>query len=171
MKKILLLLVVVAIAGWYFRDSIFQSGFVGDPRNTTYQIDGQMVMLENGEAHFIAGDDSAPKATVKYFGNSVVADFNADGSDDEAFILTQDNGGSGTFYYVVAAINSGEGYQGTNAIFLGDRIAPQSTEFRNGEIIVNYATRRANEPMTASPSVGVSKYLKVVNDRLVEIKK
>jgi len=59
-------------------------------------------------------------------------------------------------------------YKGTNAILLGDRIAPQTTEIKNGQVIVNYADRAAGEPMTARPSVGVSKYLKVEGTTLVE---
>jgi len=81
---------------------------------------------------------------------------------DAAVVLTQDSGGSGTFYYVAAAINTGSGTVGTNAILLGDRIAPQNILIQNGEIIANYADRNPGEPMTTSPSVGVSKYF-VVN--------
>jgi tryptophan-rich sensory protein len=102
-----------------------------------------------------------------YFGNSVTADFNHDGFQDYAFLVTQDGGGSGTFYYVVAALGSKEGYQGTNAIFLGDRIAPQTTEWKNETIIVNYADRKPDEPMTALPTVGASKYL-VIKDKILE---
>jgi hypothetical protein len=39
-------------------------------------------------------------------------------------LITHDPGGSGTFYYVAAAINVNKRYQGTNAVLLGDRIAP-----------------------------------------------
>ena len=96
---------------------------------------------------------------------------NGDKTEDIAFLITNSSGGSGTFYYVVAAVLEADGYRGTNAMLLGDRIAPQTTEFRNGEIIVNYADRKAGEPMTTPPSVGVSKYFKITNNRLVEIKK
>ncbi len=141
-----------------------------DYKNTTYQIDGQKITLIDGSANFIAGDDSAPRASIKYFGNQIEGDFNNDGRMDAAFLLTQNNGGSGTFYYVVAALNTTKGWQGTNGIFLGDRIAPQTTEFRDGSIIVNYADRKSGEPMTAPTSVGISKYLKVENGMLIEIK-
>jgi hypothetical protein len=83
--------------------------------------------------------------------------------------LTQNNGGSGTFYYVVVALSSPNGYIGTNGILLGDRIAPQTTEIKNGQIIVNYADRKTGEAMTIAPSVGVSKYLNVNGNRLIEI--
>ncbi len=140
-----------------------------DPQNASYIIDGKEVVLSNGMAEEEIAPGSASKLITRYFGNEAEGDFNDDGTKDTAFLLTQDGGGSGTFFYVAAALKTEEGYKGTNAIFIGDRIAPQTTEFRNGEIIVNYADRRADEPMTASPSVGVSKYFKIAGDRLVEI--
>ena len=106
---------------------------------------------------------------TEYFGNEVMADFNGDGLKDTAFILTQNSGGSGTFYYAVVALSSKGGCKGTNAILLGDRIAPQTTEFSNGKIIVNYADRKPTEPMSATPSVGVSKHLEVKGGSLVEV--
>jgi len=53
--------------------------------------------------------------------------------------------------------------------YIGDRIALQTTNIKDGEICVNYADRKVDEPRTAAPSVGVTKYLKVENDRLVEV--
>jgi len=129
-------------------------------KNTAYEIESQLVKLTNG----ISG-------TTRYFGNEIIGDLNGDGVGDVAFLLTQNSGGSGTFYYVAVALKTVEGYQGTNAVFLGDRIAPQTTEIHNEEVIVNYADRKPDEPMTANPSVGVSKYFKVANSRLVEITK
>ena len=147
---------ILAIAGYVSISKDQISKGTSDYKDSSYEIDGR---------NFTIGNE------IGYFGNKVSADFNRDGFIDEAFLITRDGGGSGTFYYVVVALNSDNGYRGTNGIFLGDRIAPQTTEFRNGEIIVNYAERRAAEPMTTRPSVGVSKYLKLESTRLVEIKK
>jgi hypothetical protein len=123
-------------------------------KNITYEIEGQITALENG---------------IRYFGNEASGDLNGDKVNDIAFLITQSPGGSGTFYYVVVALKNADGYRGTNAIFLGDRIAPQTTEIHNGEIVVNYADRKINEPMTTKPLVGVSKYFKVANNRLIEV--
>ena len=141
----------------------------GDYKNISYEIEGRTITLINGSAESEAAPGSASKLITQYFGNEVTADLNGDGLNDVAFLLTQSGGGSGTFYYVVAALKTSNGYAGTNAVLLGDRIAPQTTEFREGELIVNYAERRPNEPMTAQPSVGVSKYLKISDGRLIEI--
>jgi hypothetical protein len=128
-----------------------------DYKNAVYTMDGkEITMASEG---------------IKYFGNVAHGDFNGDGNEDTAFLFTYDGGGSGTFFYVAAALGSKNGYIGTNAIFLGDRIAPQTTAFSDGEIVVNYADRYPNEPMTARPSLGVSKYLKIVNGNLVEVAK
>ncbi len=153
---------------WVGRVSAPQTG-VHDYKNTTYTINGQPVTLVNGKAETAAAPGSASTVVTQYFGNEATGDLNGNNIPDVAFLLTQTTGGSGTFYYVVAALGNGNGsYVGTNAVLLGDRIAPQTTEFQNGKIIVNYADRNAGEPMTTRPSVGVSKYFAVVGTTLTE---
>lgn len=138
-----------------------------DYRNATYKVDGQLVTLVDGRAEELSAPGSASKTVTQIFGNEVKGDFNGDGFPDVAFILTKTGGGSGTFFYEVAALGTVSGYSGTNAILLGDRIAPQTSQFTNGEIIVNYADRAAKDPMTTRPSFGVSKYLKIQGANLV----
>jgi hypothetical protein len=136
-------------------------------------IDGREVTLVNGTAETEAAPGSATKVTTKYFGNAVEVDLNSDGLMDSGFLLTQDGGGSGTFFYVAAALQQSGGYQGTNAIFIGDRIAPQSTNVdpnSPAQFIVNYADRKPDEPMSAQPSVAVSKTFKLDGGSLVEVK-
>ena len=140
-----------------------------DYKNVAYSIEGIPVTLVDGRAEEASAPDSASKTITQFFGNEAMGDLNGDGTPDVAFVLTQSAGGSGIFYYVVVAQKTGAGYQGTNAIFLGDRIAPQSTEIRGGQLIVNYVDRNPGEPMTTQPSVGVSKYVKLVAGKLVEV--
>ena len=144
-----------------------------DPQNATYIINGQPVTLVNGKAEQAAASGSAEKIVTQYFGNAVQVDLNGDGKMDSGFLLTQTTGGSGTFFYAAAAIQNPDGtYTGTNAILLGDRIAPQSTNVdpnKPAQFIVNYADRAPGEPMTTQPSHGVSKTFKLDNGMLIEV--
>ena len=125
-------------------------------KTAEYLIDGKPVVLgTNG---------------TQYFGDEVFGDINGDGTPDVAFLFTDEPGGSGTFYYVAAAVKKGDAYTGTNAVFLGDRIAPQTIGMSNGLVAVNYAVRGDYEPMTSAPSIGTTKYLQFVNGTLAEVK-
>jgi heat shock protein HslJ len=136
-----------------------------------YTIDGEKITLLGGVLEKTIPGSSA-KVVTRYFGNEVQGDFNRDGKEDIAFILTQEKGGSGTFYYLAVALCANNGHQGTNALLLGDRIAPQSTMLDENDpevIIVSYAKRMADEPMTAQPSIMVSRAAKILNGELIEI--
>ncbi len=117
------------------------------PQGATYRIDGQSVTF--------GGD-------TRYFGNELRTDLNGDGREDSIFFLTHQPGGSGTFYYVAAALQIESGYVGSEAVFVGDRIAPQSinTETENGAIAVNYADRKPGESFAVKPSVGQTLWLR-----------
>lgn len=140
-----------------------------DYKNATYLIEGQFVTLTDGFFETEITPGSASKITTRFFGNEAFADLNGDGKEDVAFLVTQNSGGSGTFFYVVAALQNDTGYQGTNAILLGDRISPQTTNIQNGTIIVNYADRNPGESFDTLPSLGISKFLQVTKNILVEI--
>lgn len=142
---------------------------VFDPLNAAYAIDGFAVVLVNGKAEQEAAPGSTEKIETSVFGEPVRGDLNGDGREDAAVMLVHNPGGSGTFYYAAAALNTLMGTKGTNAVFLGDRIAPQTLELREDAVIANYAERNPGEPMTARPSVGVSKYLVVKEGTLQEI--
>ena len=130
------------------------------PRDATYVIDGQVIQLVDGIAQMPAAPGSASQITTRYFGNVVEHDFDGDGTLDAVFLLTQETGGSGIFYYVVAALNKEGGYVGSQGFLLGDRIAPQSVEMGKGKIVVvNYADRKPGESFSTPPSVGKSVWL------------
>jgi hypothetical protein len=179
MKKTLYFLIgaiiLIAVAGvlkFNFSDKdVYVKDEVSDYKNATYFIGDEKTptTLVNGSSEKDI-PDSASKISTKYFGNEVVSDFNNDGLGDVAFLLSQNSGGSGTFYYLAVALGTPNGFYGTNAILLGDRIAPQTTEFKNGMIIVNYADRNPGEPFTIKPSLGVSRYFKIIDNKLQEVK-
>jgi heat shock protein HslJ len=133
-----------------------------DHRSIEYTIGGQAVRLVDGLAEAPAAPGSAARIVTRYFGNEVRGDLNADGREDVAFLLTQEPGGSGTFFYAAAALDLPSGLAGSQAVMLGDRIAPQTTELRpDGVIVVNYADRAPGESFATPPSVGKSIWLKL----------
>ena len=177
MKKktiILLVIIVLIIVGAFFiRPSVINSPVHTssfDAKNATYLIDNTRITLVNGKSEIPAAPNSASKITTQYFGNEAVGDLTGDGLPDTAFLITQNSGGTGTFYYAVVAIKTTNGHKITNAFFIGDRIAPQSTNINTSalELYVNYAERKPGESMSAHPSVGATKILRVTKDnRLV----
>ena len=135
-------------------------------KNIEYVIEGELVKLVDGVAEAEAVPGSAAKVVTKYFGNELVVDLNNDGQDDVVFYLTQESAGSGTFYYVVAALATENGYVGSEAYFIGDRIAPNGIELSQDPgyknvIVANYVERAPGEPMSVQPSVGQSVWLKL----------
>ncbi|MEQ1561254.1 MAG: META domain-containing protein [Nitrospira sp.] len=128
--------------------------------DATYTIDERKVKLTKGISTEEIPNSSAVIST-RYFGNEIKHDLDGDGREDVVFLLTQNGGGTGTFYYVVGALNKADGYIGGEGLFLGDRIAPQTTEISQNPktpnvIVVNYAERKAGESFSVQPSVGKS---------------
>ncbi len=161
------LLVSVAVS-IYIRKADQASAF--DGKNSTFVVNNEIITLSNGENRAPIAPGSATMDVTTYFGNEATGDLNGDGLEDVAFLVTQDPGGSGLFYYVVVALKTSTGYKTTNAFLVGDRIAPQSTEIYSDskELHVNFAQRKAGEPMTAQPSEGAVLLLKVTPQGVLE---
>lgn len=135
---------------------------INDYKNIQYTIEGVPVKLTNGVAKIEIAPGSNSKIATAYFGNEVVKDLDGDEREDIAFILTQTTGGTGNFFYLVGALNKKTGYIGSDAVLLGDRIAPQTTESGPGDsVIVRFMERLPDEAMTTSPSVGKSLRLRL----------
>lgn len=176
MKKIIISLILIILltsaCAWYIfinNSANPKSIKTFDAKNSTLTINNNTVTLVNGLSQITAAPQSASMVTTKYFGNEAVGDLNGDGRPDIAFLVTQDGGGSGLFYYVIVALAKSNGYKTTNAFYIGDRIAPQSTEIHpdSRELYVNFAERNKGEPMSTQPSVGATLFLKVTpNDTL-----
>lgn len=165
---ILLLAYVVYMLATINRPSIVGPGlspyYSGTDYDATYIVEGQKVTLDHGKSEYYDKSTTRTSPLTRYFGNGVKTDFDHDGRTDDAFIITQENGGSGTFYFFVVRLNKSTGPVGSEALFIGDRIAPQSTELnnQNNTMTINYADRRPEESFVVRPSVGVS--LKVMFD-------
>lgn len=164
--------VVVVITYYVFNSNKEEEGAImAGYKDISYTIDGGSVQLIEGYNESEIAPGSASKIITRYFGNELFTDLDGDGDDDIAFILTQETGGSGVFYYAVAAINTENGYVGSEGYLLGDRIAPQSTNVSSNPrhknvVVFNYADRQPGEPMSTQPSVGKSVYLKIVPETM-----
>ncbi len=132
-----------------------------DASKQTFILDGETITLTDGVLEKEIAPGSVSKDTIRYFGNDAVGDINGDGKDDRVFFVTKSSGGTGLFYYVVGMLATDVLPKGTKAIFIGDRIAPQSIEARDGLVLVNYADRKPDEAFTVAPSVGKTLRLKL----------
>lgn len=167
MRKIFIGIVGIAIliGGFFALNSYIYKekqgeGLPKDFRDVTFWVSGEPVTLVNGVAQAQTALGGASITTIRYFGNEIIHDIDGDGIDDVVFLITQETGGSGTFFYAVGALKRDSGYTGTHAVYVGDRIAPQNISKGEGrQVIVNYADRAPGEPFTTPPSVGKSLYL------------
>jgi len=156
------MIIVVLVVGFFVLNSYIYNEKQGDGltqnfKEVTFWISGEPVTLIDGVAEAKTSPDGAFETVVHYFGNEVIHDIDGDGVEDVVFLVTQETGGSGTFFYAVGALKRDTGYTGTNAVYIDDRIAPQTTEKGEGrQVVVNYTGRAPGEPMSAEPSVAKS---------------
>lgn len=165
------LAVIALLVGGFFAFNSYiynekQAVATEDYKDAEYLIEGERVKLSNGIHEVQDGPGSAQMITTSYFGNELKTDLDGDGDEDIAFLITRSGAGTGTFFYAVAALKTENGYQGSDGYFLGDRVAPQSTNVspnpRHKYVVVfNYAERAPGDAMTTSPSIGKSVYLKL----------
>ncbi|MEX2010394.1 MAG: hypothetical protein WD874_01155 [Parcubacteria group bacterium] len=184
MKRLLILLLLVAIGAglWYVANreetrpiDITSTGKTRegkpDPLNGTYTFEG------GEESYEITFNDGYAKRTgsgplqtsfeteitiYKDFG-----DLNNDSKEDAAIIIGESSGLSAIPLYVAAYVSGPIRYNGSNAIFLGDRILPESIDINNGVITVTYLDRAEDEPLAAEPTVRVTKQFIYQNGLLV----
>lgn len=174
---ILIALLIIALAGVYLSSSDKELRYGtpnvenSSPKDATYLIEGDSYTLVDGRAVVEAAPNSASKNVVTMFGEPQFGDMNRDGDDDALVILALTSGGSGTFYYAAIAANVNGEYKGTDAILLGDRIAPQTHYVKNERGMVNYSVRNPGESFEVQPSIEQSLHLQLdkENLRLIQV--
>jgi len=140
-----------------------------DPLNTTYIIEDRAVTLINGRFETAAAPGSATTIRAEVFARPLFGDLDRDGDDDAVVVIIYDPGGSGTFYYIAAAINQNGSYSGTTRHLLGDRIIAQMVKYSNGLLIAHYLDRRPAEPMSAPPTVRNEMLLRLTGGKLTPV--
>jgi hypothetical protein len=141
-----------------------------DPLNFSYDIEGEKIKLVNGNSVSDIVPGSIEKLETTTFDKPAIGDLNKDNKNDSAILLTQDSGGTGLFYYLVAIINDVGVVKNTNSIFIGDRIEPVSLSIKDGKVELNYIDRNQDDPMTADPTVKIKKLFEVKGGVLSEVK-
>jgi hypothetical protein len=167
----LLLAVIGSACAGGVKDAAGPSAPLGaDPLNTTYTIEDQDVPLIDGRFNAAAAPGSATRIMAAVFGRPLFGDLDHDGDEDAVVVIVYDSGGSGTFYYIAAAINHNGGYKGTAGYLLGDRIIAQFVKFDDGLVQAHYLDRRPSEPMSAPPTVRMEIQLRLIDGKLTPVK-
>ena len=140
-----------------------------DPLNATYTIEDRTLPLTDGLYNAAAAPGSATRVMAEVFGRPLFVDLDQDGDEDAVVVILYDSGGSGTFYYIAAAINQNGSYSGTPGYLLGDRIIAQAVEYSNGVLTAHYLDRRPGEPMSAQPTVRTELLLRLTGGKLIPV--
>lgn len=174
MKKFLIIIVLIATIFFLFlyergpievqTNTETQTGesFRPDPTSASFTFDNEPITLSNGK-HTTSFGEETSILSDKTFG-----DLNADKKDDVVVLLSRTGLGSGNFIYAAAYVSGPVSYKGTNAVFIGDRIAPQDISIRNGVIIITYLDRQEDEPFAAEPTISKTIELVYRNGTLEE---
>ncbi len=176
----LILLLVLLGVGLYFLGGKNSSTSVGkpivdeggvvrqDPSGATFIIDGENIKLVDGKNKTKIAPESSFIEETSLLDKFAYGDLNSDGKEDTALLLVRYGAGSGTFVYLAVYISGPVTYHGSNAIFLGDRISPETISIKNGVVSVKYLDRKLDEPMVAEPTISVTREFIYKNGSLQE---
>lgn len=177
MKK-LIILVLILIVGFavysVMKDDSMTSAtdttpeggeFKPNPENATFTIDGETITLTGGQNETTDGNFTEETTLLE---ERAHGDLNADGEEDTAVLLVRSGGGSGVFVYTASYVSGPVGYKGGDAVFIGDRISPQSISISNGVVSVTYLDRASDEPFAAEPTISTTKQFVLRNGEFQE---
>ena len=118
-------------------------------KNMTYQdIYDEAVTLTDGlyeGESFVEGGASKPTVTLIPF--TAFGDLNNDSVNDAAVLLVENSGGTGSFVYLAAVLNSEGTPENVSTMLLGDRVSPESIVIVDGEIVLEAATHAEDDPL------------------------
>lgn len=142
---------------------------LGDLEYALTAFDGARVRLAAG--HYEAPPET-PHAEVLIASSELhplsgVGDLDGDGSPDAAVVLASSGGGSGTFYELVAVLNTAQGLTPLPGQPLGDRIDLKRIEVRGGTIGLEFLMAGPDDAMCC-PRTKAQRSYRVEGGRLVE---
>ena len=144
------------------------SGLTLDVRNATYTIGADTLAVVDGTVSSNVSGSSATRKTTVLEGPAF-ADLTGDNVKDGVVLLRDENGGSGTFYYVAAVLADGSSQKTTNSMLLGDRIRIKEISIDNSIISVTILERAEGESMVTAPSVAKTLRYTVDGQKLVSL--
>jgi hypothetical protein len=178
MKKFITLLIILAgiVAVYYYKHNQAPASvvpgntsdktFKPDARSATFRFDDEDITLSQGKNQL--KDESGSVQETFLLDENAYGDLNKDGKEDTVVLMARSGSGSGVFVYVAAYVSGPISYKGTNALFLGDRISPQSIFIANGVATVKFLDRNADEAFAEEPTVPVTKEFVYKNGEFVE---
>lgn len=138
-----------------------------------FDFNNQTIMIDSKDVTFVNGTYTNTTAEA----TATIMNRVTDSSETRAAAVIVDNpGGSGTFYYIVGAMQKDGKEVYSKAVLLGDRVkitsvlvdAPGIED--NGQITVNYLTNNAGAPLTAEPNIEATKKFAFQDDgNLIEV--
>jgi hypothetical protein len=141
-----------------------------DLSNALFTFDDVKIQLDKGKAETTLPDNSRITQTTTLTDKIAYGDLNRDNKEDASALFVQEGAGTGVFVYIAAYVSGTVRYNGTNAIYIGDRIIVQSITINNEVIKVEYLDRKEGEPFTATPTELTTRSFIYVNGELKEIK-
>jgi heat shock protein HslJ len=140
-----------------------------DPQSMTYRLKSfpsGIVTLTGGEYRRSAAPGSASEITVKLSDKSALG--TVKGEETGAVILVISSGGTGAFYDLALLSRGAKGWENSDTIFLGDRVALQSVQIENNLIVIDMKTHGTNDPMCC-PTLEMRKRFAVKGNRLAPV--
>lgn len=137
-------------------------------KNASFLLEGSNVQLTDGISAVPIENSSLVNLT-KYYGCPSSGQLEDKKTAALSFVISNESGGSGTFYYLAAAVEKDGGYIIIDPVFIGDRIKPIETSINNGILIISYLDRAAGEGYSAEPSIQKNRKFKVADGIIIEI--
>lgn len=135
-----------------------------DYKDAIYRIGDRDVTLLGGQHTQPSASDASAQELTRVIEPPEHGAGSLAGRPAVAVFLSQDGGGSGTFYYAAVVFADGRG----TTFQIGDRIQPIKIAINGDDLAVTYLDRKPDEPMAVPPTVPRDRHFAYMNDRLVE---
>ncbi|WP_340123794.1 META domain-containing protein [Methylobacter svalbardensis] len=114
--------------------------------NATYRIDEfGAFQLVNGEYQHQYGEGRTQLRQIR-LEKLAFGDLDSDGVTDAAVILALQSGGSGTFKYLVAILDTGDAFSQQDSVLLGDRINISAMTIAGGRLDLEMVVAGSTDP-------------------------